>query len=135
MALLFNGWARVCDAALRGPRDQQPLMVTVPVLAPFQVALNGTVYGPGSVVEAPDDVAQQWISHGWAQEQKPEPPPGEGSAEETTDVTPAMRGQTTPHRNLAPRPPRLPQCSAAVSSHRSRRSGRFRLLSAIKPLG
>ncbi len=32
-------------------------MTIVTVCAPFQAALNGTVYGPGEVVEAPDEMA------------------------------------------------------------------------------
>jgi len=32
-------------------------MTTVVVADPFQVCLSGTVYGPGEVVEAPDEVA------------------------------------------------------------------------------
>ena len=47
-------------------------MTTVVVSDPYQVALNGTVYGPGSTVEdVPDEVAAEWHANGWVE--KPEP--------------------------------------------------------------
>ena len=45
-------------------------MTTVTVVEPYQVALNGTVYPPGSVVEVPDGIAREWFANGWA---APEP--------------------------------------------------------------
>ena len=36
---------------------QPGITTTVVVKPPFQVSLSGTVYGPGEVVEAPDEVA------------------------------------------------------------------------------
>jgi hypothetical protein len=49
------------------------MATVVTVLAPYQVALNGTVYAPGETAEVPDAVAKQWQAHGWVK--KAEPPP------------------------------------------------------------
>jgi hypothetical protein len=48
-------------------------MTTVTVVEPYQVALSGTVYPPGSVVEVPDAVAKEWFANGWVKRAKPEP--------------------------------------------------------------
>ena len=41
------------------------MTTTVKVLDPFQVALHGTVYGPGATVDVHDNVAEHWVHHGW----------------------------------------------------------------------
>jgi hypothetical protein len=46
-------------------------MTTVTVNAPYQVVLDGTVYGPGQTVQdVPPEVAQTWIEAGWVSEAK-----------------------------------------------------------------
>ena len=42
-------------------------MIRVQVQAPYQVCLNGTVFRPGETVEAPNDVARQWLASGWVE--------------------------------------------------------------------
>lgn len=39
--------------------------VTVTVEAPFQVAHDGIVYGPGDKVTVPPSVADEWKRSGW----------------------------------------------------------------------
>lgn len=42
-------------------------MKTVTVCAPYQVALDDTVYGPDETAMVPDDVAERWLTAGWVE--------------------------------------------------------------------
>jgi hypothetical protein len=50
------------------------MSTTVVVIPPFQCVHRGTVYGPGDTAEVPDEVAREWIAHGWAEGQAKAPP-------------------------------------------------------------
>ncbi len=45
----------------------------VRVVAPYQVCDAGVVYGPGVLVDVPDDLAQRWIAAGWVELVPPKP--------------------------------------------------------------
>lgn len=40
--------------------------VSVVVNPPYQVVLNGIVFGPNEIAEVPEGVAAHWVACGWA---------------------------------------------------------------------
>jgi hypothetical protein len=71
-------------------------MTTVVVADPFEVCLSGTVYGPGEVVEAPDEVAAR-IQTRTSRAATPVLPPGH------RPVTPAYLAEVAAELNNRPR--------------------------------
>ncbi len=48
-----------------GVKNTAKNTVTVTVVEPFQVVLDGTVYAPGDAVEVPQALADEWRQAGW----------------------------------------------------------------------
>ena len=51
--------------------SREPALVTVKVSTGTQLSFGGETYVSGAEVEAPEDIAERWITRGWAEPLEP----------------------------------------------------------------
>ena len=51
--------------------SREPALVTVKVSRGTQIAFDGETYVSGAEVQAPEHIAERWITRGWAEPLEP----------------------------------------------------------------